>query len=451
MHRVQISKGRLREAEALAHRIPQVLERRGLQPAFTGWLLTEARGMTWLFGVVDIHRVERLELYGKSDLLHHLSTALGGRPVYLSNSNGLRYAILLSAPPRLPRQVNFPGLRRGMALLGQRYSGEHLAVPWERLEHLLVAGKTGSGKSTFLRLLVYQALAEGYRLLLADRDHATFPMLADHPALLAPIADDERTILERVEQGLGECEHRSALYGQVPGFPEKLEEYNHTATQEGLDPLPRLLVILDEFNAAVLASGGASGPLATAVAELGWRGRKYGIHVVFAAQDFSKAVVGRIRDQITAAICFRVRGQAVARNVGCPEAVRIPESRPGLALTDRWGPVQTFYLPKELLIQVGQQQGPSPFTPEEAALIQRALTTAEGRMSIPLLVGWGLTEKPARKLLEEWELRGWVQKDPNRKNARYITSKLQALWSTGQTGQTGSNSVKQGQTDGEGI
>jgi DNA segregation ATPase FtsK/SpoIIIE-like protein len=53
-------------------------------------------------------------------------------------------------------------------------------------------------------------------------------------------------------------------------------------------------VVLDEYNAAVLAAGGAKGPLATAVAELGWRGRKFGVHVIFAAQDFSKAVVGRI-------------------------------------------------------------------------------------------------------------------------------------------------------------
>jgi hypothetical protein len=134
----------------------------------------------------------------------------------------------------------------------------------------------------------------------------------------------------------------------------------------------------------------------------------------------------------------------VARHVGCPDAVRIPESRPGLAVTDRWGPVQTYYLKKELLIQQGRRQGNPPLDTEEQALIRRAVRESEGRMSIPLLVEWGMTEKPARKLLKEWELRGWVQKDPQRKNARYITPKLRNLWSNGQTGQTGSN---WGQTD----
>ncbi|MEA3310175.1 MAG: hypothetical protein U9Q70_11790, partial [Chloroflexota bacterium] len=138
-------------------------------------------------------------------------------------------------------------------------------------------------------------------------------------------------------------------------------------------------------------------------------------------------------------ISFRVRSQAVARHVGCPDAVRIPASRPGLAVTDRWGPVQIYYLEKELLIQQGRQQAATRFSTEEQAIIQRALAESGGRTSIPLLVQWGLTEKPARKLLKAWELRGWVQKDPQRKNARYLTPKLRGLWSNGQTGQTRSN------------
>jgi hypothetical protein len=441
-----ITKPNVLEAQTIAQRIPAVMQRRGLRPAFTDWLLTEDRELIWLFGVLDQRRIKKLEHYTRNVLLHHLSTAIGGRPVYLSNHSGLRYAVLLSTPPRLPETVAFPGRQRGHALLGQRYTGQTLAVPWSRLGHLLVAGKTGAGKSNFLRLLVHQALAAGHRLLLADRDNATFPMLAEHPALLAPLAHDEQAMLEIVERGLGTCEHRVELYAQLPGFPEKLAEYNHIAVQEGAEPLPRVLVVLDEYNAAVLAAGGAKGPLATAVAELGWRGRKFGVHVVFAAQDFSKAIVGRIRDQVSAALCFRVRSQAVARHVGCPDAVRIPESRPGLAVTDRWGPLQTFYLDKRLLIRQGRQRAGARFSDAEQDLIRKALAESEGRMSIPLLVKWGMTEKPARKLLKAWELRGWVQKDPQRDNARYITPKLRALWSNRQTGQTGASRVKPGQT-----
>lgn len=443
---LQISRSRLREAEAIAKRLPDVLQRRGLRPAFSDWLLTADHGLTWLFGVLDLRRVGRLEQYTQPELLHHLSTAIGGRPVYLSNSSGLRYAVLLSRPPRLPQRVNFPGVQRGLVVLGQRATGELLRVPWERLGHLLVAGKTGAGKSSFDRLVVYQALAEGCQLLLADLDGATFPMLAEHPTLLAPLARSPEAMLGVVERALGECDHRASVYGQVGGFPENLEEYNAAAVREGAAPLPRVLVVLDEYNAAVLGSGGANGPLATAVAALGWRGRKFGLNLIFSAQDFTKAVVGRVRDQINAAICFRVRGGEVARAVGCPAAVRIPESRPGMAVTDRWGPVQTCYLDKALLVQAAGRPGVKPaLTAEEWELATAALENG-GRLSIPMLQAGGLSEWQARKTLNDWEQRGWVRRDPRHDNARYITAKLHALLSSPQAAQTPSNRLKPAQT-----
>ncbi len=440
---LQISRSRLREAEAIARRLPDVLQRRGLRPAFSDWLVTADHGLTWLFGVLDLRRIERLEQYTQPDLLHHVSTAIGGRPVYLSNSSGLRYAVLLSAPPRLPQRVDFPGVQRGCVVLGQRATGELLRVPWERLGHLLVAGKTGAGKSSFDRLVVYQALAEGCQLLLADLDGATFPMLAEHPALLAPLARTSEAMLTVVERALGECDHRASVYGQVGGFPETLAEYNAAAVREGAAPLPRVLVVLDEYNAAVLSSGGANGSLAIAVAALGWRGRKFGINLIFSAQDFTKAVVGRVRDQISAAICFRVRGGEVARAVGCPEAVRIPESRPGLAVTDRWGPMQACYLDKALLVQAGQPGGTDALTAEERELVKTALENNAGRLSIPMLQASGLSEWQARKTLTEWEQRGWVRRDPQHDNARYITAKLHSLLlSSPQAAQTPSNPLK---------
>ena len=441
---MNISKSRRLEAEAIARRIPATMQRRGLQPAFSDWLLTEDQGLVWLFGVVDDRRVERLEHYVSASLLHHLSTVIGGRSIYLSNSSGLRYAVLLSKPLPLPRRVDFPGRQRGRVLLGVRSGGASVGVPWSRMGHWLVAGKTGAGKSVFLRLLVYQALGEGAQLLLADTDDTTFPMLAGHPALLAPTAHTSQDLTALIERALGECEHRAALFKQVAGFPDNLDEYNLIVAKEGGDPLPRLLVVLDEFNAMVTAAGGARGSLATAVATLGWRGRKFGVNLVFAAQDFTKAIVGRVRDQVSAVVCFRVRGAETARAVGCPAAVRLPELRPGLAVTDRWGLLQAYYLDKSLLLPESQTLA-CPLTADEQALVNRALEETEGRLSISFLLQWGMTEWQARRLLKEWELRGWVQKNHLRHNARYVTEKMRQMLSSPQTSQTTSspsNSLK---------
>jgi hypothetical protein len=157
---------------------------------------------------------------------------------------------------------------------------------------------------------------------------------------------------------------------------------------------------------------------------------------VFAAQDFTKQVVGRVRDQVSAAVCFRVRSLEAARAMGCPEAVRIPESRPGLACTDRWGLAQTFYLDKRMFGQIGPQ---AVLNRQELQLAERALNEVDGKMSIPLLVSWGLPERGARSLVENWELRGWLRQDSARQNARYITPKLLAILSNSQSGQTASN------------
>lgn len=417
-----ITRSRVLEARVIANKIPRVLRGRGLKPAFGDWVLVEDAGMVWLFGVLQVERLEKLERYTAPALLHHLSTAAAGRPVYLSNTSGLRYAVLISQPPRLPRCVDFPGMLRGSAVLGQRYTGEPVSVPWSKMGHLLIAGKTGAGKSNFLRLLVYQARAEGFRLALGDLDGSTFPMLAEDVALLTPLAREPSAMVQMLARVAGECEARAELYAQTEGFPDSLEEYNSAIVRTGGAALPRVLVVLDEFNAAVLAAGGARGPLAQEAAALGWSGRKYGVHLVFAAQEFTKSVLGSVRDQVAAAICFRVRSAASARMVGCTGAERIPESRPGLAMTDRWGPLQAYFLDKRLLIK-GAGGGGTLLTEQERETLQRAEENG-GRMSIPLLKGWGMTERAARRMLSEWELRGWVRRDPQRQNARYLTGKL---------------------------
>ena len=417
-----IPRHRILEAEFVAKRMTEVVSRRGLSPLFADWVLTSYQGRCWLFGVLDIGHVQRLEWYTSPDLLHHLSTAIGGRPVVISNSSGLRYAVLLSPLSRLPRRADFPGFQRGTVLLGIAASGQ-VAVPWDALGHLLIAGMTGSGKSTFLRLLAYQAIADGGQLILGDLDGATFPMLAGHPALLTPIARTPEEFVEALQRALGEVEHRARLYARIAGYPESLDEYNRLAARAGLDPLPCLLIILDEFNSAVMASGGVRGSLAILAARVAWQGRKFGIYLVFSAQDFAKEVVGRVRDQVAAVICFRVRGAQTARAMGCAGAEAIPADRPGRAITDRWGPMQVFYLHKEALGNA------APILTEQERVIARwAMEENGGYLGlVDLQEHFGIGQREARRLAEKWEQRGWLEKDPRAGNRRRVTTALATL------------------------
>lgn len=412
--------------------VTHTLEQRGLQPVFRRYVLVQAGDLRILFADLDTHKLSgRLDAYMQSSVLHQISTNLRGMPVAISNSTGLRYAVLLNLPKPLPPRIELPEVERGKLLIGVRGNGQAVSVTWEEMGHLLVAGMTRSGKSTFLRSVVFQAIADGLQVLLGDRHLTTFPMLAEHAALAMPLADTAEGYERLVQRALAICDERKVAFSQTGDlFPENLSEYNAWAVHHQQVPLPRVLVVLDEYNATAAQRGRA---FERAVSNLAFQGLKFGVHLVLSAQEFDKKTLGSIRDQFGAVIAFRVKSATVARNVGVAKAERIPASRQGLAMTDRWGLVQTYYLPKERMVEIGIRQHPvAALSGQEIALMRFAWERHGGRVSIPALVawaeelGWGdawskyKTEQRAR----EWELRGWVRKDPRRDNARYITKRF---------------------------
>jgi hypothetical protein len=295
---------------------------------------------------------------------------------------------------------------------------------------MIVVGQTGAGKSVTVRSIVYQAIKQDFGLILGDLDGATFPMLAQHPALLCPLAQSERDFVNVLRAALAEIENRTRLYQGAANFPETIEEYN----VESAEPLKRVLVVLDEFNSAVSNSGGANGELAKLAAQVAWRGRKFGVTLVFAAQDFSKEIIGRVRDQVGAVIAHRVRSEEVARNLGLAAAVRISEKTPGRAITDRWGQIQSYYLDKSLLMGGGVVALAEALTAEERALAERAERETNGRVSLEVLMNrFQMGQRESRRLQDDWKLRGWAANDPQRDNSLYITPKLVILLTSRQT------------------
>jgi DNA segregation ATPase FtsK/SpoIIIE-like protein len=414
------------------------------------WLLTENGARVWLFGVLDDKRLPSLTPYTSSDTLHHLSTALRGKPVLISNTTGLRYAVLLSRQPQMPKKVAFPGLQRDTVRLGTGISGREKRATWQSLGHVLVAGKNGSGKSTFNRLLVYQALAEGHRLFLADPHGTTFPMLTGHPALFCPMVRDGAGALEMAQRALGECRNRSDLFRQTDGFPEDLDEYNRLVTKSGADPLPRLVLILDEFN--MLAD--EEPDLIDVTKMLGREGRKFGVNLIFSSHGLTLSEIGRVRNQVRTVFAFRTdASRNVLKKLSVGPAKDLPARHPGLAFTSRWGLVQTYFLPKQKLID-SQHKPLAAISEKESALVRRALREADGKMSILEVsawvqeLGWAreFSDWKLRKLLKSWELKGWLKKDPERDNARFVTAMLADLATNQQTAQTATNPTNRAQS-----
>ena len=85
-------------ARYVAQAIPGILAQRGLKPFISRFVLTETeQGNAWLFAVLEVSDLNHPEDYAAPELLQYLSTALHGLPVVISESYGLRYAVLLGS------------------------------------------------------------------------------------------------------------------------------------------------------------------------------------------------------------------------------------------------------------------------------------------------------------------------------------------------------------------
>ncbi|MBN2549502.1 MAG: hypothetical protein JXB15_10115 [Anaerolineales bacterium] len=85
-------------ARYVAQAFPGILAERGLRPFISRFVLTETQqGDAWLFVVLEVSPEQPLEDYAAPEVLDYLSTALHGLPVVISNSYGMRYAVLLSS------------------------------------------------------------------------------------------------------------------------------------------------------------------------------------------------------------------------------------------------------------------------------------------------------------------------------------------------------------------
>ncbi len=86
-------------ARFVAQAFPDILAQLGFKPFISRFVLTETQqGNVWLFVVLEVGPLGYPEDYAAPDVLHYLSTALQGLPVVISDSYGLRYAVLLNSP-----------------------------------------------------------------------------------------------------------------------------------------------------------------------------------------------------------------------------------------------------------------------------------------------------------------------------------------------------------------
>jgi DNA segregation ATPase FtsK/SpoIIIE-like protein len=380
------------------------------------------------------------------ETLHHL-TAVVGKPVKRLNTTGLTYCVVLKPQrkQRLPRMVELDlshrptAVRRGspqgdyMIGFGLSREGE-VWKPLEKLRHIIVAGSTDSGKSAFLRSLLYQLCKSSGpdKQKQNDMEGLTFAAFEGAPQLAHPIAESVEDATQIAFRLVQEMERRAALYQATGRFPEKLSEYHAAiANNPPISNLPWIVAIFDEFT-ALMDEAGKRSDLYRLIGQLAMRGRKYGITLVFAGQDFKADLLGtRITNQLRTRVQFACatayQSQVVLGKSGAEKI-----TTPGRALVSFGGKiieVQTFWVNKERVLDL-RREPVSPLTGDEQELVHYALKHLGGKFNIHDLAEafrGRVSQRRIERLSRQWEARGWLVAGPTRADGKTITDELKKL------------------------
>ncbi len=201
--------------------------------------------------------------------------------------------------------------------------------------HGVLIGATGSGKSEVLRTLVL-ALAlthapEQLNFVLVDfKGGATFSGMADLPHVSAIITNlgQEASLVDRFQDALqGEVTRRQEVLRAAGNFAN-VGDYEQ-ARREGrtdLEPLPALLIVVDEFSELLAARP----EFVDSFVNIGRVGRSLQVHLLFASQRLEEGRLRGLDTYLSYRIGLRTFSAAESRAVlGADDAFRLP-SEPGV-------------------------------------------------------------------------------------------------------------------------
>jgi DNA segregation ATPase FtsK/SpoIIIE, S-DNA-T family len=222
--------------------------------------------------------------------------------------------------------------------------------------HGLVGGTTGSGKSELLRSLV-AALAlrtdpEQLNFVLVDyKGGSAFDECSRLPHTVGMVTDLDAQLGERALRCLeAELRYRERLLREAGADDLRAYLRLPVATET---PLPRLVVIIDEF-----ATMAAELPdFMEALVGVAQRGRSLGVHMLLATQRPSGAIKDNIRANTNLRIALRVQDAGDSTDViGNPDAAQIGRDQPGRAFV-RLGPSEVVPIQTALVTGISQRNG----------------------------------------------------------------------------------------------